>query len=72
MDQSLVTDWLKTLWAKHLELRPPSSMLVLDALQRHLTKNKTLKLKIDLAFIPGGMRSQSQVNIMFQDYLNSM
>jgi hypothetical protein len=39
MDENLVVDWLKTVWGKHMGLRRPQSVLILDAYRGHLNES---------------------------------
>jgi hypothetical protein len=73
MDGNLVADWLKTVWGKHVGLRRPQSILILDAYRSHLTES-VKKLNTNLVIIPRGMTSQLQVlyvvvNKPFNDHL---
>ena len=60
-NDSLMDDWLKTVWMKRKGgLEKQRSMLVLDAFRCHTTNNVKSKLKrhnTDLVIIPGGMTS---------------
>jgi hypothetical protein len=76
MDENLVVDWLKTVWGRHVGLRRPQSMLVLDVYRGHPTqsvKKEVKKLNTNLFIIPGSMTSQLQVvdvvNKPFKDHL---
>lgn len=81
MDEALMLEWIRVVWNRQLGalLRLPS-MLVLDALRRHLTvgiKQALGNAKTDLIAIPGTMTSTLQpfdfvLNKLFKDWLREL
>lgn len=81
MNESLVQDWIKTVWGSRpgALLRLPS-LLVLDSFRGHIVKSvKTTltEMKTDLAVIPGGLTSVLQpldvsLNKPFKDNLRKL
>ena len=77
MDEELVKDWLRTVWAKVGGLMRKWNLLVWDSFRAHLCQNVKRVLrdsKTDVAVIPGGMTSILQpldvgMNKPFTDHL---
>ena len=77
MDESLVKDWLNSVWTKVGGLLRKRNLLVWDSFRAHLSDNVKRVLKnsrTDVAVIPGGMTSLLQpldvgVNKPFKDNL---
>jgi len=77
MDESLVKEWLNTVWSKVGRLLQKRNLLVWDSFRAHLCDNVKRVLKnscTDVAVIPGGMTSLLQpldigVNKPFKDNL---
>ena len=77
MDEELVKDWLRTVWAKVGGLMRKRNLLVWDSFRAHLCQNVKRVLrdsKTDVAVIPGGMTSILQpldvgVNKPFKHHL---
>ena len=77
MDESLVKDWLNSVWSKVGGLLRKRNLLVWDSFRAHLSDNVKRVLKTprtDVAVIPGGMTSLLQpldvgVNKPFKDNL---
>ena len=77
MDESLVKDWLNSVWTKVGGLLRKRNLLVWDSFRAHLSYNVKRVLKnsrTDVAVIPGGMTSLLQpldvgVNKPFKDNL---
>ena len=75
MDETLVQDWLRTVWSKVGGLSRRKSMLVWDSFQAHLSKpvRSTLRsINTECMVIPGGMTSMLQpldvsINKPFKD-----
>ena len=77
MDESLVKDWLNSVWSKVGRLLRKRNLLVWDSFRAHVSDNVKRVLKnsrTDVAVIPGGMTSLLQpldvsVNKPFKDNL---
>ena len=79
MDETLVQDWLRTVWSKVGGLSRRKSMLVWDSFRAHLSKpvRSTLRsINTECVVIPGGMTSMLQpldvsINKPFKDRMRA-
>ena len=79
MDETLVQDWLRTVWSKVGDLSRRKSMLVWDSFRAHLSKpvhNTLRSINTECVVIPGGMTSMLQpldvsINKPFKDRMRA-
>ena len=79
MDETLVQDWLRTVWSKVGGLSRRKSMLVWDSFRAHLSKpvrNTLRSINTECVVIPGGMTSMLQpldvsINKPFKDRMRA-